>query len=49
MDSVEQSSHNMMQLHVYEATWEVDEYKCILQILHIILIPPRQEDDAKTL
>lgn len=49
MDSVVQSPRSMMCLYVYEATWEVNEYKRILQILHIILILLRQEDDAKKL
>lgn len=47
MDTVVQSPHSMMCLYAYEATWEVNEYKWILQILHIILILSRQEDDAK--
>lgn len=49
MDSVVQFFHSTMCLYAYEATWEVNEYKYILQILHIILIPLRQEYDAKKL
>lgn len=43
MDSVVQSAHSMMCLYAYEATWEVNEYKYILQILHITLIPSKQK------
>lgn len=49
MDSVEQSACSMMCSYAYEAIWEVNEYKCMLQILHIILIPSREEDAKKLL
>lgn len=49
MDSVEQRPCSVMCLYAYEATWEVNEYKCMLQILHIILTPSREKYAKKLL